>query len=412
MHFLVEIILIILLVRAIGKFFFVCQLHRLKLQPNSSNLNEGKQIFLLLKVLEEENNITNAVEHMDQIIKNNPNFCGIIVGSVKERINDVNPTLIKAHRRVNELSSSIKIVEAPLTVTANAAGQLNFSISYIKSNENIWILLLDIDTRISQDALEEIIYYVNQGSQVIQLSAHFLLNFEAQSFLQKGHSLLQSRWTISHEMLRLRLYHLTRLVLTHVVGHGLCINLEYLKSIGKFPEETFVEDIHLGFNIACSGVSIVSCSHFDESDAPTTLLDGLKQEFSWSFAAMLYPAYFRTWLCTPSHSIGMRAKACWLCVQGVLLYLNWQLVSWFMFGAIVLIWTGHHLACAFVLVYFLEYLTCVMLFIRLNKITSRDAVVGILALPFAILRRSLPANVAFLYSLVTGSVRRFKTPHK
>ncbi len=412
---LINILLLVLTARAgIKAIFAIGQALRAGIDPPQADaLGSGKRIVIILKVYREEANIGEAIRYIHSVLHVFENFAAIVVGTANERVDGGdNPTLAAARREVLPGSHRIQIVEAPADQRANAAQQLNYAVASIDSDPTkTWILTMDIDTRFSVKGVREIISYVNLNEKIIQQSGLFLANYSELSFWQKGHAIFQSRWTICHEVLRIHAHRHCRLVLAHVVGHGLCINVGTLRLHHGFPTETFIEDIHLGFNLAGDGEVIKSCHTFDDSDNPKTLLTGLKQEYSWSYGAMLYPMY---WYYYPHYATkggGRRVVSLVLMLQGMMLHVNWLCMSWIVVGVGVLAASGSMLALCFLGIYLVDYLACIILFVRLGKFHYSQIPQAMLATCTAILRRSLPADYALLRLLLGMRIGRFKTSH-
>lgn len=401
----------VLLMRSVVKMTIsACILHTLTKPPRrmAEPLN-GKTIYIILKVYREEAHIADAVRYLDHLVNRYLGVHAIIVGTAREKnAEGRNGTLRIAGELVK--NTRIAILEAPETIPPGIAGQLNYALSSLTNPEAVWVLSIDVDGRMDEEGLEEIIYHVNNNAPVILQSSLFLKNFSELDVFQMGHALLQSRWTIAHEMLRVRLYRYLGLVLAHVVGHGTCINLEIIRRYGGYPTETPVEDIQLGFNLVCDGVDIISCNSLERSETPRSVWAGLKQEWAWSFGAMYYPLYYwhyeRARRAT-GHAHSLRAAV--MGVQGVVLYCNWLVVSWVICLAL---WSGLHgsgLAGAFVGLYYAEYALAALGFWRLGRLSRIGVAAALVAVPTAILRRSISANVALLGRLVGIGRGLYKT---
>lgn len=412
---LINTLLLVLIARAsIKALFAIGQVLRVGIDPpQADTLMSGRRIVIILKVYREEGNIGAAIGHIQSVLHNFEHFSAIIVGTAKERTDGGdNLTLDAARRAVLPGSPRIKIIEAPGDQHANVAQQLNYAVASIDSDPTrTWILTMDVDTRFSLKGIREINSYVNRDEKIIQQSGLFLANYSELSFWQKGHAILQSRWTICHEVLRIHAHRHCRLVLAHVVGHGLCINISTLRLHHGFPAETFIEDIHLGFNLAGDGEAIRSCYTFDDSDNPKTLLAGLRQEYSWSYGAMLYPLYWHHYPHYATLGDRRRIVPLIMMLQGIMLHVNWLCMSWVVVGLGVLAIRGSILALSVLGIYLIDYLACVILFVRLGKLRFSQIPQAMLATCTAILRRSLPADYALLRLLLGLHIGRFKTNH-
>jgi hypothetical protein len=127
--------------------------------------------------------------------------------------------------------------------------------------------------------------------------------------------------------------------------------------------------------LVASGVPITSCHAFDISDCPKRLTDGLKQEYAWSFAAMYYPKYWYEFkMRCPDLYEKNFIRSLVMMGQGVILYLNWLLVSWLFMGFVILSMIGNRLSMTFVVAYVVDFFLCGILFVRLSRLQMYDLI--------------------------------------
>lgn len=378
----------------------------------TSHLSEDRHLVLILKVFEETTLIKDTVHYIAQQIEGLERVSAIIVGTAKERgNNNLNPTLELA-RCITNARHNFMVVEAPVEFTSHA-GQNNYALEFIKSPpDKTWIFTLDIDSRFTQQGLCALMKEINQGTQIIQQSALFLTNFESLGFLQKAHALYQSRWTVAHEIKRIQLHNLTKLSIAHVVGHGLCINLSLLKDFGNFPLETMMEDINLGFYLVCAGQQIKALNVFELADNPASLIDGLRQEYVWSFGAMFYPLYLKHYINKfPDHWKQNYARLLFITGHGVITYIAWLFGSWILVYCIVLGLLGNLLAKVYIALYLFEFIQCAYYFWKSGYFSVLNLILAPLYGLIGALRRSIGADFAMLHLLSRRQIIKFKTSH-
>lgn len=371
-----------------------------------SQLSWDKKLFIVVKVFKEEENISNTIAYLQELLKPYTNVFVIIAGTVRERNEDgLNLTLEVAKKQIENLQN-FEISET-LFEEGYQAEQLNYAIRKIAGDkEKIWILTMDIDSKFSPKGLNSIILEINNGARIIQQSALFFQNFQSLPLLQKSHAFYQSRWTISHEFKRYILYDLTNFNISHVVGHGLCINLEELSFFGYFPTETIIEDINLGFYIISFGRKIKVVNVLEDADNPFTFKDGLRQEYLWSFGAMLYPKYWLFFLKKFSNAGFInKIRAFWCMLQGVLFYFIWLTSSWILLY-IIIMKINTFLGCSILGIYILESYLCGLLFMRSKAIDIYSFVLSPIYLIIGGIRRSFPADFAFIKTIL--GIEKFK----
>ena len=404
-----ENILVILIIRSVSKSLYTLLLigrYLIGEKKQNTTRDQDIEIWIVAKVINEQKAILGLVEHLAWITGKFPNISALIVGTHREENVDTEHTVVIADKICPSMKGASRIHFTITSEDHNAASQLNEGIkSCIKYSQAQWLLFSDVDTRFSESGLQEILNHVSNDAEVIQQSSLFTRNFSSISFLEKGHALLQTRWTIGHERLRTALYSLTKIILTHVVGHGLCISRRLYDRVGGFPDETFVEDIHLGFKLCCQGIDIKSTDSFELSDNPVTVTDGLKQEYSWSFAALYYPIFaIHEFQANPAKSImfGM---------QGVLLSVNWLLSSFIISYIIYTSTQGIMEGIIYLILYMFEFILVSMFLVIRGEINLAQFGLSILAVPLAILRRSFPAVVALSNIVIGNEIGRIKTEH-
>lgn len=410
----IEVALVLLIVRslfsnlAVGIILrYLCSAGHL----NGLQLTNGKHLVFILKVFNEVPTIADTCEYLLGLCRGRSNIKVIIVGTFRERdMQGRNPTLDIA-RRETKGCDFISIIECPYE--GSHAVQNNYGLSFIKSDPSLtWVMTLDVDSRTGSVGLDQAIEQINNDRIVIQQSTAFLSNYERLSHLQKGHALYQSRWTIAHEMKRIMMHNCCGLSVAHVVGHGLCINLRTLNELGNFPEDTPFEDIHLGFYISTKGIPIVPLRSLELGDTPVRVMDGLRQEFSWSVGAMNYPRYvFRYLRQFPVTQPLEYFRIFGLATHGFIGYLGWLISSWVLLGTTYLAVQGMQLASLFLFLYVFEYLQCIRYFYQRGWLKLSDAVVSPFYFAFGFYRRSFPANACLAVWLAKKKVSKYKTRH-
>lgn len=283
---MIDLIFYTLAVRALTKFVFLFgSIQRItrsaKIGNRSQSLSDGRRIVILVKVFEENDRAEELVTRLKYLVSADSAISAVIVGTERERNGMENPT-VDTMIKLSGDCEQISVIEAAGHFSETRPGQLNYAIDRLTSDTHrTWVLHMDADTELAESSLTQLIAEVNTDKNIILQSSLFTKNFDSVSYLQKGHALLQSRWTLSHELLRIRLSQHIPLVLTHLVGHGSCIRLEDLRIIGGWPELLETEDIELGFYFCVKGVKTTSLSVIGNSESPSTLVSGFQQEVAW-----------------------------------------------------------------------------------------------------------------------------------
>jgi hypothetical protein len=183
--------------------------------------------------------------------------------------------------------------------------QLNYACKRILKNHNpneTFILIYNADSVIEKNALDVFIEKIKSGEKVIMQSSLFLENYDSFSENFRGSilsciALAQSRWTLVHEINRIRAQYNQGVKSiyesAHVVGHGTCIRLDKLLTVGGFLENFINEDLPLGYFLALSGEKICPVAVLENSQSPSTVSSVITQYTTWFYGAMDYFLYYR-----------------------------------------------------------------------------------------------------------------------
>jgi hypothetical protein len=162
-------------------------------------------------------------------------------------------------------------------------------------------------------------------TRLIQQSAVFTANMDGlggglPGAVLAGAGWLQSRWTLSREIPRLRRQaaaaraHRRLVPLAHCVGHGLMIRADLYEELGGLPESTVNEDLALGYLACAAGISIDPLPLLEEADTPVTIGSWLGQARQWFASYLQYP---RAAALAAAGGYGTEARRGWLTIQGL-----------------------------------------------------------------------------------------------
>lgn len=230
---------------------------------------------------------------------------------------------------------NIKILEYPKSKGV-MAHQLNYACKWIRDNhpnQNNMVCIYNADSVIQRNYIK-ILNHI-QGD-TIQQSSLFLRNFQnpstslREAFL-KGNGMLQSRWTLAHEIPRIYSQRkenvLNFLELSHVVGHGLAINLNVLKKVGDFPTEFSNEDLPLGYMLRINNEFVDIYPILENSETPFTPDSVFTQYRTWFYGVAYYPKYFLYALNNFQLSFKYKVYGFVWAMRGIFRSLQWLLTS-------------------------------------------------------------------------------------
>jgi len=217
---------------------------------------ELPSIFVIIPALREQKRIIQTIKYFLVSFGDYP--INIIIATTNREFEKSfeglsTQKLVENYIKQNRLESRVSVLNFPERY-GKKAHQLNYVLDTLKDKKE-FIAVYDADSRPHKSTLDAFYRQVSlhPEAEVFQQSALFFNNFNTlgNSFL-KASAVLQSRWTLAHEMARLLRQSgkdniFSKMANAHCVGHGLIIKFKTLNKIGGFPEETMNEDLALGY---------------------------------------------------------------------------------------------------------------------------------------------------------------------
>ena len=368
------------------------------------------KIVVLLTVYHEEDTIAETIKFLKAVVYDNV-IQIVIVGNTRERdLTGLNPTLVAA-QTLTKNYDKFKVQEYQGD-NGIKAHQLNYAISKLNLDESTtWIYLMDIDTRFDQQTMFELLDKVEKGHRIIQQHAHFFRGYSESSILGKMGAVYQSRWTLTHEIARIKIFNLTKLGMYHLVGHGLCMQLEKLHSVGGFTEHFNIEDVHLGYVCTLLNEPVVSCQQLEGADSTGKLQEWWWQQYWWSRGVMQAPGYF---LNLKEQNFSFSA---YNYVQQIFAY--WNFVRWLLNSSVI--WFGlisskfdwgfgWRFFAVFVTLYCLTFWISAVFYQRMGNFVGSKITYLVLCFVYASFR-SLPVIHGLIDALFRVRREKYKTGH-
>jgi len=284
------VVLATIIIKFLINMYLLCSTVRSHKSIKKSNLKDDKNLYLVVRVLNEERTIVDFLEKHLNLLQRKGLYI-IIAGSEKERdIDGLNLTLESVrHFLINcddELREKIIISEAPLSYGTGIAAQTNYAIDNMTvNNEDTWIMTADVDAVISSENCNEIMKHINENQDIIEIQSTFVKNYHRVSLWQKMHAIYQDRWSVVVEVFCGKVKNWWPRFYANVSGCGMCIRVRTIKDLGLLPVSTDYEDIHFSFLVNSVGMKIKMCMTRILCDTPKTLKEGLRQEYEWSFSS-------------------------------------------------------------------------------------------------------------------------------
>lgn len=310
---------------------------------------------------------------------------------------------VKSALKINDVVGRklIEVINYPMS-DGVMSHQINYLIDLLegkesKTAENNFFAIYNADSRPNKNTL----YAIDNTISKFENTNNFKPNIIQQSslfeyvnstrhniwfeYLLYSASIFQSKWTLTHEISRLRYQSTNTLKITaksigsilssklsHCVGHGLYIRFKFLVN-SRMPTETINEDLPYGFYQSCRGEPIIPIPILEISDSPTTIRSLINQKKVW-----FWP-YIEYWKCRNivinSGKYRSMFEVTYLTIQGIIVGMIWLFQSFiFLFPLIISVVTMNKiLLCSYLLAITLYWIIPVLLIKKfLLKISDKD----------------------------------------
>lgn len=252
---------------------------------HTKKLNNHKNIIIAIPCLREQKYIEDTVKYFTKITKNIPIIIITTQKEIKENMKNTITTQEIVKSKILPKYKNVFLVDYPYT-DGYMAHQLNYMIENLNNilNYNIelkdtYLALYNADSKPNKNTFNEIKSKIQENHKVIQQYSYCMQNYEEISNILKGFSMYQSNFEIKTGLINSYLN--SNLFYTHIVGHGLIINMETLKGMGNFNTDFWCEDIYLGLQLKFSNIKIIPLLTLENMETPNTLKNLVKQNSVW-----------------------------------------------------------------------------------------------------------------------------------
>jgi len=401
-------------------------------------ITKGIRFFILIPCLSEQKSIAATLAYFQKICKPLENICFLytVTTEAEKQFPDTNYTWNVIQSEIqNNNYNNIHNIHYPYN-KGFISHQLNYAISYLKENNLInqsdYIVIYNADSRPHPHTFSWVFKDVQKyGFEIYQQLSTVFQNFDdfGNSFrglLLKTFALLQTRFSLAHELPRLRRTvssnpFIRKYSNASCIGHGLFIPHKKLESLGNFSEHTMTEDLFLGFLMRAKGNSIKPIPFLENIVSPTSVWKNLRQKYIWYWGPMYYPYYYqyykRNFLYRKNSF-----KALILMIQGMLSAVAWALSGPILLFALILGFLNNDLFLGQVLIFFIFIYAPVQYFIiiykykeimiyTIDKDISKRSILEHIVMPIlsfiVIILSSMPPYVSMfmeVYRIVFGKV--------
>lgn len=257
----------------------------MKEKRSKKRINEkSKNIIIAIPVLREQNCIENTIKYFNTITKDIPIILITTQKEIKENLTNEKTTqdIIKA--KIITKYKNVYWIDYPY-----AEGYMSDQLNYMLENlENIfnrkidldktYLALYNADSRPNKNTFEEIKQKI-ESNDVVQQYSYCMQNYEKIKGIPKGFSIYQSNFELKTGLINS--FFKSKILYTHVVGHGLIINMKLLKDLGNFNTEFWCEDIYLGLQLKFNNIKITPLLTLENMETPDKFSKIVKQNSVW-----------------------------------------------------------------------------------------------------------------------------------
>lgn len=245
---------------------------------------KSKNIIIAIPVLREQNCIENTIKYFNAITKDIPIILITTQKEIKENLTNEKTTQDMIKEKIITKYKNVYWIDYPYT-EGYMSDQLNYMLENLENifNRKIdldktYLALYNADSRPNKNTFEEIKQKI-ENNDVVQQYSYCMQNYEKIKGIPKGFSIYQSNFELKTGLINS--FFKSKILYTHVVGHGLIINMKLLKELGNFNTEFWCEDIYLGLQLKCNNIKITPLLTLENMETPDKFSKIVKQNSVW-----------------------------------------------------------------------------------------------------------------------------------
>lgn len=270
-------------------FFYIRTKNFLNKAMNGKNnikqINKkSKEIIVAIPVLREQNCIEDTIKYFNTIIKDIPIVLITTQKEIKENLTNEKTTQDIIQEKIIKKYKNVYWINYPYTI-GYMSEQLNYMLENIENIfnrkielEKTYLALYNADSRPNKNTFEEIRQKI-ENNDVVQQYSYCMQNYEKIKGIPRGFSIYQSNFELKTGLINS--FFKSNILYTHVVGHGLIINMKLLKELGNFNTDFWCEDIYLGIQLKFNNIKIKPLLTLENMETPDKLIKIIKQNSVW-----------------------------------------------------------------------------------------------------------------------------------
>lgn len=240
----------------------------------------SKNIIIAIPVLREQNCIEDTIKYFNIITENIPIVLITTQKEIKENLTNEKTTQDIIKEKIIKKYPNVYWIDYPYTV-GYMSEQLNYMLENLENifNKKVdlsktYLALYNADSRPNKNTFDEISNKI-ENNDVVQQYSYCMQNYEKIEGIPRGFSIYQSNFELKTGLINSFLK--SNILYTHVVGHGLIINMKLLRELGNFNTKFWCEDIYLGIQLKFNNIKVTPLLTLENMETPDKLSKIIKQ---------------------------------------------------------------------------------------------------------------------------------------
>ncbi|NVY97179.1 glycosyltransferase [Lactobacillus sp. DCY120] len=230
--------------------------------------------------------------------------------------------------------NNCKFISLYISPKSGKSNQVNYAIDQIsdkiKNPKNEYILVYDADSNPSKNSLLSFRSRILEFDFPIALqqSTIYLKNFDSLGWYGKIESIFQLSRVLVYEVYGQLKTINSATAYTYMVGHGMCIRIDFLLKTGKFSVP--YDDVHMGQRVRLFGEKIIPVNTMDVSDTAISFREIIRQSGGWLLGGLIITEFQRIKHYNNIHDL----QVFWpiIYIKGI-----FDTLSWFTDGILILL---------------------------------------------------------------------------
>lgn len=415
---IVVIVVIVLFVLYTAFFAFRTNRFLKNIRINKEKMKKIKQkndsqLVIAIPCLREQNCIEDTVKYFKTISLDIPIILVTTQKEIKENKNNLMTTQDVIREKIVSKYDNVYWIDYPYEI-GYMADQLNYMLDNLngvlnkKVNlKNTYLALYNADSRPNEKTFYELKKMNLLEDEVIQQYSYCMKNYEDLTGIMKGFSIYQSNFEIKTGLINT--FYDSKILYTHIVGHGLIINLNMLKKLGNFNTNFWCEDIYLGLQLKFNNIKIRPLLCLENMETPNKLNKLIQQNAVWFKTTSQFLKIYKDILKTGK--IKSKFRGLYGAINEMRCAVNWLALPIILGWALVLsLFLNEYILFSLVLISYFLYVTANVYYTIkvINMLENKNYKINLNMIFYTLVATSI-SNIGPIYSILSNKKEKYKT---